>query len=302
MDPTYPLFPIAAFLGFILSLIPVYWQFEAWNVGTVWFIFWIALSCITQYFNSLVWSGNTLNSAPAWCEISIRLVMAASVGLPAASLCINRRLYCIASEPLAAVISQGQKRRAIVIDSFICGLSPVLYTALQIVVQRHRFDILEDIGCTAALYNSLPTSFISSALPMILSVGSGLYFFLCQRAFAASRASLAEGLSEHKNLTATRFMRLSGLAFTVLFFTLPFALLTIATNATASQLSTRVSGDVAPFDFAVIARIPRSLWAADDSNRTAVELTRWLGPAYALVFFAFFGLAEEARANYRRGF
>ncbi|KAJ7433665.1 pheromone A receptor-domain-containing protein [Mycena galericulata] len=211
-----PVFPVFAFLGFILSLVPLYWQFEAWNAGVIWYIFWTSLSCLTQYFNSVVWAGNTVNSAPAWCEISIRIMMAASVGLPAASLCINRRMYQIANMPPTASLGEAEKRRAIITDSLICGLFPALYAGLQIVVQRNRFDILEDVGCIPDLYDSLPTYFISLILSM--------------HAFAASRANLSELLSAHNNLTPGWYMRMSGLALTTALLAIPLALLTILTR------------------------------------------------------------------------
>ncbi|KAJ7085494.1 pheromone A receptor-domain-containing protein [Mycena belliarum] len=302
MGPSNAVFPAFAFIGFILSLVPLNFQLEAWNVGAVWYIFWTALSCMVQYFSSIVWENSTENSAPAWCDISIRIMMGASVGIPAAALCINRRLYYIASALPATVVSKQETRRAIIIDSFICGLFPVLYTGLQIVVQRHRYDILEDVGCVAALYNSPPTYFISSAWPLIISLNSAVYLSLSQWAFVGARATLGERLSAHKNLTPMRFMRLSGLAFVVLCLTVPLGLLTIATNATAVRISTEVSGDVAPFDFSLIAQIPRDIWAADYTNHLTVELTRWLGTICALVFFGFFGVAEEARANYARAY
>ncbi|KAJ7677557.1 GPCR fungal pheromone mating factor [Mycena rosella] len=246
MDPTYPVFPIFAFFGFLLTIVPLYWQFEAWNVGIIWYIFWTALYCISQYFNSVVWAGNVVNSAPAWCEISMRIIMGASVGIPAASLCINRRLYCIASVPPVAIVSKADKRRDIIIDSFICGLVPAFYIALQIGVQRHRFDILEDVGCSAALFNSLPTYFVSSAPPLVLSFASAVYLSFSQTAFAAARATLGDDFAGHKNLTPTRFLRLSGLAFSVLLITVPLGLLTLATTATAVLLSNQVSRTCRP--------------------------------------------------------
>ncbi|KAJ7873700.1 fungal pheromone STE3G-protein-coupled receptor [Mycena leptocephala] len=302
MSPTVPLFSIFALLGFVLALVPLYWQFEVWNVGTIWYIFWIALSCFNQYFNSVLWAGNTVNSAPAWCEISIRIAMAASVGLPAASLCINRRLYEIASVPPAAVLSKHTKRRAIIVDSLISGLFPSLYIVLQLVVQRHRFNILEDIGCTVDLYDSLPTYFIAYTAPILLSFGSFVYCALAMSAISASRANLAEVLSPQKNLTPSRFLRLTGLALATPFLTVPLGLLNIAANATTAALSTQVSADAAPFDFSIIAHIQRSLWTASETNHLTVELARWMGPACALTFFAFFGVAEEAREHYMRAF
>lgn len=69
MDPTYPLFPILAFLGFILVLIPLPWHLEAWNTGTCLYMIWAALACLNQAVNSVVWHGNALNVAPVWCDI-----------------------------------------------------------------------------------------------------------------------------------------------------------------------------------------------------------------------------------------
>ncbi|KAF8206771.1 B alpha pheromone receptor, partial [Mycena galopus ATCC 62051] len=299
---TLPLFSIFALLGFILSLVPLYCQLEAWNVGTIWYIFWVVMSCFTQYFNSVVWADNTAVSAPAWCEISIRIGMAVSVGLPAASLCINRRLYAIARMPPAAVVNKPMTRRAIIEDSFISGLFPTLYIALQLVVQRHRFSILEDVGCIADLYDSIPTYFMSFTAPLMLSVGSVVYGALLIVAVSASRANLEEKLTMHKTLTTSRFLRLNALALTTLVLTFPLGILRMATNASLGALATEVSGDTAPFDFGLVARIPRVLWAARDSTHVAIELTRWVAPVCALVFFAYFGLAGEAREQYMRCF
>ncbi|KAF7344675.1 Pheromone receptor [Mycena venus] len=284
MLPTFPVFSIFAFIGFVLSLVPLYWQFEAWNVGAIWYLFWIMLSCLSQYFNSIVWAGNTVYSAPAWCEISIRITMAASVGVPAASLCINRRLYEIASMPPNAVVGKHTNRRAVIVDSFISGLFPSLYIVLQLVAQRHRFNILEDVGCVADLYDTLPTSFISFTAPLFLSFGSLMYCALCVIAMSNSRVNLAEVFSAHKNLTPGRFPTPHRLR-----------------ARDPAAIATRVSTDVARFDFGVVARIPRALWAASESNHAAVELTRWIAPVCALLFFAFFGFAEEAREHYLRG-
>lgn len=68
-DATYPVFPIFAFLGFILSLVPLPWHLQAWNSGTVYFMMWTALACLNQFVNSVVWAGNFRNPAPVWCDI-----------------------------------------------------------------------------------------------------------------------------------------------------------------------------------------------------------------------------------------
>ncbi|KAJ7790722.1 fungal pheromone STE3G-protein-coupled receptor, partial [Mycena leptocephala] len=296
-DPTYPLFPIFAFLGFFLPLIPLHWHFQAWNSGTCWYIFWASLSCLNQFVNSIVWAGNTLNSAPWWCEISIRIMMGASVGLPAASLCINRRLYHIASVR-AVVITKAEKARAVLIDSLICGLFPAVYIALQYIVQGHRFNIFEDIGCYPDLYNTLPTYFISSMWPLVIGLVSGVYCVLSLRAFAARRAAFAQLMSTHPALTPARYLRLSALALTDLLLTTPLAIFTIYLNATATPIAPWISWSDTHFNFGRIEQIPHFLWAADTQSRIAVELTRWASPACGLAFFAFFGFGEEARRHY----
>lgn len=120
-DPTYPFFSVFAFLGFILVLLPLPWHLKAWNSGTCFYMMWASLACLNQFVNSVIWHGNSLNSAPIWCEIctfyfshacavdaedrttAIRIMMGASVGLPAASLCINRRLYHIITARAASI-------------------------------------------------------------------------------------------------------------------------------------------------------------------------------------------------------
>ena len=82
---------------------------------------------------------------PLTATVAIRITIGASVGIPAASMCINRRLYKIARMHAVAVtraevrtlLSIGsaclipcQKRRAILIDSLICVLFPLICIAL----------------------------------------------------------------------------------------------------------------------------------------------------------------------------
>ena len=68
-DITYPLFPIAAALGFVVVLIPLPWHLEAWNSGTCYYMIWVALACLNQFVNSVVWANDAINKAPVWCDI-----------------------------------------------------------------------------------------------------------------------------------------------------------------------------------------------------------------------------------------
>ena len=77
IDPSYPLFPVFAFLGFFLTLIPFPWHLQAWNAGTCVFMIWASFSSLIQFVNSLIWRGNMINSAPVWCDICVCNVLTA---------------------------------------------------------------------------------------------------------------------------------------------------------------------------------------------------------------------------------
>ena len=69
VEPLYPLFPIASFLGFVAVLIPLPLHLQAWNSGTCFYVFWTSLACLNQFVNSVVWANDAINKAPVWCEI-----------------------------------------------------------------------------------------------------------------------------------------------------------------------------------------------------------------------------------------
>ncbi|KAF4588480.1 a-factor receptor [Pleurotus pulmonarius] len=300
-DPLYPLFSVFAFLGFILSLIPLPWHLQAWNSGTCYFMLWSALACLNLFVNSVVWHGNALNPSPIWCEISIRILMGSSVGLPAASLCINRRLYHIANVQ-AVSISASEKRRQILIDTMISVLFPMVYIALQYVVQGHRFDVLEDFGCKPALYNTLPTYFISYMWPILIGLISAVYCFLSLRCFIRRRVQFNQFLASNKSISAGRYFRLMALATTEILFTIPLASFVIYLNTVSSPIGPWISWEDTHFAFSRMEQIPGVLWRMNPKVVLALELTRWASPFCAFVFFGFFGFADEAQRHYKMAF
>ena len=77
-------------------------------------MFWTATALLSLFINSIIWADNAIDWAPVWCDISecfyawctnrflmkitaSRVIIAISVAIPAASLCINHRLYSIAA-------------------------------------------------------------------------------------------------------------------------------------------------------------------------------------------------------------
>ena len=68
-DPTYPLLPVFAFLGFVVGLIPLPWHLQAWNAGTCVYMIWASFACLIQFVNAIVWKETALSVAPVWCDI-----------------------------------------------------------------------------------------------------------------------------------------------------------------------------------------------------------------------------------------
>lgn len=69
-----------------------------------------------------------------YLPLASRFIVGLSVAIPAASLCISRRLYYISSMKLSAPIDKAEKRRAMVIDLAIGLGIPVLDMTLRVFI------------------------------------------------------------------------------------------------------------------------------------------------------------------------
>jgi pheromone a factor receptor len=361
-DASYPFFSIFAILGFVLVLIPLPWHLEAWNSGTCYYMMWTALACINQFVNSIIWAGNARNSAPAWCEIcafylyvlgclscmiAIRIVFGSSVGIPAASLCIMRRLYSIAKVQAViltpATVSDAfcssaisnetlKKRRAIIIDTLICVLFPLVFIALREYCGSFSHVHCDDGTCRVHITRpSLRHLRGHRMQPICIQFNCGLhhdsnvahYFgfdirrlqrsvlprwhltfihvftsVLSIRAFFQRRAQLAEFLSSSKLLTMGRYLRLMALACTEILCTTPLAIFMTYLNTLQGVVPYTSWADV-HYDYSRVGQYLAIDWQSDRKTAVALELGRWLPTVCAFVFFMFFGFAEEARKNYR---
>ncbi|KAI0056903.1 STE3-domain-containing protein [Artomyces pyxidatus] len=279
-DPTYPLFPIFAFLGFLVTIIPLPWHLEAMNSATCYFMLWSSIACLNQFVNSVVWHGSVLNVAPVWCDISTRIMIGATT----------------------VSLTQAEKRRAVLIDSLLCVVLPIVCMALAYVVQGHRFDIYEDIGCYPVIIDTLAAYFLVFMWPLLLGIVSIVYCTLSIRAFARRRAGFKEFLTNNTAFTVSRYFRLMGIAMTEICCTTPLAIVVIILNATDAPMDPWKGWDDAHFDFSRVDQVPAVFWKMNPITHASVELSRWLVPLSAFLFFALFGFAEEARKQYRKAF
>ena len=72
MDPTFPLVPIANIVACILVALSVSENMlQSWNVGACSFAVWIVAQSLIMAIDTIIWSNNTNNIAPVWCDIGI---------------------------------------------------------------------------------------------------------------------------------------------------------------------------------------------------------------------------------------
>ncbi|KAJ7323223.1 pheromone A receptor-domain-containing protein [Mycena albidolilacea] len=250
----------------------------------------------------MIWADSVEDVAPLWCDISTRLIVGITVAIPAASLCINRRLYKIAACQTVST-SQAEKRRAVLVDLAIGLGIPFVQMPLQFVVQGHRYNILENVGCFPATYNVTLAYPLTYLWPNVINLISACYAILTLRAFLRRRAQFAQFLaSGSTGITATRYFRLMALASLELLLNLPSSTYGLYLTASRSAVAPWISWDDTHAFFNRIGQAPAIFWRADAHEQTTVELSRWASVVCALVFFAFFGFAAEARKHYRLAF
>nr|AGC14678.1 pheromone receptor [Lentinula edodes]AGC14703.1 pheromone receptor [Lentinula edodes] len=315
-DPTFPLFPILSFLGFALSVIPLPWHFQAWNSGTCAFMLWVGCFCLILFIDSLIWADNAINSIPVWCDISSQIIAGAGVGIPASTLCISRRLYRLTSTRTVSITRDDvcgcsyRGRTAYLGASFAYVVaSQSLFSCAQqthpsdMIVQGHRFDIIEEYGCSPTTYNTLPAYFLYYMWPVLIGLVSFVYSSgLTLRTFYIRRLQFTQIVSANSTISPSRYLRLMLLALIDIMCTIPVGIYIIFIGLDGVPLAPWISWNDTHFDFNRVVLIPSAVWRSNTSNYTAVQINRWLPIVCAFIFFALFGFAEEAMKNYRRAF
>ncbi|PCH39855.1 STE3-domain-containing protein [Wolfiporia cocos MD-104 SS10] len=285
-----------SFIGFVLVNIPLYWHLEAWNIGCIMYIFWSGSQCLIQFINAVVWRNNVINWAPVWCDITSRYMLAASVGIITASLLINRRLYHIANITTIHIDAKDRRRMIIIDVSIGLGL-PILQVLVYWFIQGHRFDIFEGFGCFYAIPNTILSWFLCDIWPIVIGCVSAVYCTLTIRAFLRRRKQLRELVAANKNLNFNRYFRLMAIAVVEVCLTVPLGIYTMVQNATGYIYPWAGLANL-HYQFSAVDQIPAILWRADPQVAGGLAFTQWSFIGTALVFFALFGLAAEARKHY----
>lgn len=116
------------------------------------------------------------------------------------------------------------------------------------------------------------------------------------------RAQFSQFLATNSSLSVNRYFRLMSLATAELIFNIPISSYGLYLNVTLRPIYRWVSWSDTHFDYWNTGKFPAALWRLSPQTTTNLELTRWSIVLCAVVFFGFFGFAEEARKNYRAAY
>nr|AER30303.1 mating pheromone receptor a1 [Rhodotorula araucariae] len=296
-----PAYAVFNFLGIFFVLLPAGWHWTARNTATLLFIFWCVVNIVPAAINSVIWYDRVDIKAPIYCDIVTKLRVGGDVGVPAALLCITRQLEAIAAARQAYFSSKDRQRRRIVDLAIGLGI-PTLIMILHTVVQGHRYDIIERVGCIPSIYWSLPAVFLVIIWPVLLLLAAAVYGGLALRLFVARRYQFARLLeSSQSAISTSRFIRLIALAALQIAYTVPIALCLRIIQFVTIPLNPFHDWAEVHYGFNYVGTITLKQFESGPKTYARLqELNYWSYAISCAIFFLFFGMGEESVASYRR--
>jgi pheromone a factor receptor len=166
-------------LSVLLITPPMFWHFTNRNIGATSLILWLLLLNLQTFLNALLWSHDDLSQwfgGNVLCDIEVKLMMAASVGVPSSVASVLRALARVMDTDKASLgLSKREKRRGYAIDLVWCVGCPVVQIFFHYVVQTERYYVVGIAGCTPAADDSWVTDLLILTPPVVWTVVGGYY-------------------------------------------------------------------------------------------------------------------------------
>ncbi|ETW79706.1 putative B mating type protein [Heterobasidion irregulare TC 32-1] len=271
---------------FLLLISPSQWKSA--SVPNILTIAWLLVCNIIHAVNSSIWAGNVFVHVPIWCDIATKVLLGVMIAVPGAFLCLCRRLERISSRDETRL--KGNKQHTRVFEAFLCLFLPVVYMALHVIVQDHRFDIVEDFGCQPATFMSLPALIIVWLPPLVISVVALLYCVSASINVAKSRYNSWPLFPSAPEMSLSLFVRrvvfgVTGMTYTVVVYVFISSTVTLSAWSSISDVHAQ---------FSKIEILPLGS-AAGTQN----ELIWWAIPLWTILICITFAFEEEMAQNYR---
>nr|ABW21687.1 pra3 protein [Sporisorium reilianum]CAI59763.1 pheromone receptor a3 [Sporisorium reilianum] len=219
MISTIPI-TVLALAGALLvaTLIPSYTR--ARNIPVILSIFWLCSTSICVAINTAGWQ-DVADKWKPYCELAIRIVYGSAFGFQCCSALLLRRLEAIAATRYVS-LTKAANRRRMIIELGTGLVLPLLYVALAIVNQGHRYDVIEKFGPIISIYPSIVSVILSTAPILIASMVGTTYAILCSYWLFMRRRQLSAVLSSSgSGINTSQYVRLFGLSLIEILWTVP---------------------------------------------------------------------------------
>ncbi|KAF8060136.1 pheromone A receptor-domain-containing protein [Lyophyllum atratum] len=261
------------------------------NVPNLAIVAWLVGCNLVHGINAIIWADNVDIRVPVWCDIVTKLLLGASVALPGACLCISRGLELASSSRPIANDPKSQTRR-VLLEFILCYIVPLLYMTLHFVSQDHRFDLIQDYGCSASVHPSTLGLTIMWLPPIILCFGSFVLAGIAiHHSFRRPAATFSVHLESRSPLTSSLFVRRVTVSITttcLLFVVSLFSVFSV------SGFRPWVSWSSVHASMTVVDVVQ----SRDDIK--SIQLTWWGIPAVSIVYIILsFTIGQEARDSFK---
>ncbi|MCJ1351119.1 MAG: a-factor receptor [Icmadophila ericetorum] len=299
-------------IAIIICILPFIFHIKQRNFPAICLVFWIILINIFNFVNALLWPTDNIESwwnGVGWCDIQVKLVIGSTLGIPGAVASIMRRLVrALDTDNTVLMASERQRRIDLIVNILLCVCLPVYGIVIHYIIQPTRYYIFAVSGCIQSFDNSWPTIVLYYVWPTIICLIASYYcgkhhsiqvHLLEANALAAiviyriqkystNFGSIIE--SSATKLSKNRFLRLLGVAMSILLIFLPSEAYILYKNAEF------------PLETYSWAAIHGSEWGTiiEEPSSGTVIFDRWIRIAAGFLIFFSFGLGNEATSIYRR--
>ncbi|KAF9647219.1 fungal pheromone STE3G-protein-coupled receptor [Thelephora ganbajun] len=284
--------PVVSFLAVLSLFVVLPLHLRSRNFPFLFVIAWLLVSNIIQGTDAIIWADDALIRAEGWCDVVTFILYALRVALPAAALCVCRQLE-IVSSTLDVSYDPRKKYFTSVFHYVMCLAVPVIYAILHFVVQDRRFVLVQEFGCQAAIYPSVPALFLTWFIPLVFCMITVFYAGLSFYNYYRRCSFFNQHLNPRSKMTTAMFFRFVGFClFTVLL--VAFAnIFDMSSLIGESGLLEYTSWSAVHQDnlTLVISKEDTSQFAAGVRVRT--EVTWWMAPIVSFVLAAVFASTKE---------
>ncbi|OLL24946.1 Pheromone a factor receptor [Neolecta irregularis DAH-3] len=223
-----PVYTTLCGLSLLFISVPAIFHFKNFNVPILGLIFWIGISNLVYFINSIIWwNGDTSNSwdGAILCDITTKLIIGAEVGIPSSTAALLRYLADILS-PKESFITYEARSRRIWVDTMMCFGPSLFAMGTHYIVQPFRFMIYGTLGCAFVNAPTWVTVVLQNMWPPFWILICAIYAVIVVFYIVRRRVTFARLLTRSRTgISQARFARLLLLSICVIFVYIPLSVI-----------------------------------------------------------------------------